>query len=216
MAFTWWFGVKHSPGGLGTFHAMVNCAVHTVMYFYYAISALGPEYRHLIWWKKYLTTFQMVSHYSRTWLNQGNDSLRKCSLQARNRSLWKRHHNINFLINFRLKALYGILMTSYVFIQLWFDQFFCIMLFTVHSRVLGVSGSEKSWSCFYPRRCSFVRRFRIYPSKIRIWSIYSRNRPKNSETLCHNSQILNGDRQTKTDSSIVFSLCKLLTKLFSD
>ena len=61
MAFTWWFGVKHSPGGLGTFHAMINSAVHTVMYFYYAVAALGPRYRHLIWWKKYLTTFQMVT-----------------------------------------------------------------------------------------------------------------------------------------------------------
>ena len=61
MAFTWWFGVKFSPGGLGTFHAMVNSLVHTVMYFYYGISALGPEYRRYIWWKKYLTTFQMVS-----------------------------------------------------------------------------------------------------------------------------------------------------------
>lgn len=60
MAFTWWFGVKFSPGGLGTFHAMVNSLVHTVMYFYYGISALGPEYRRYIWWKKYLTTFQMT------------------------------------------------------------------------------------------------------------------------------------------------------------
>ena len=62
MAFTWWFGVKFSPGGLGTFHAMVNSLVHTVMYFYYGISALGPEYRRYIWWKKYLTTFQMVCY----------------------------------------------------------------------------------------------------------------------------------------------------------
>merc|ERR1711953_87129 len=60
MAFTWWFGVKFSPGGLGTFHAMVNSLVHTIMYFYYGISALGPEYRRYIWWKKYLTTFQMT------------------------------------------------------------------------------------------------------------------------------------------------------------
>ena len=29
------------------------------MYFYYAISALGPEYRYLIWWKKYLTLAQL-------------------------------------------------------------------------------------------------------------------------------------------------------------
>lgn len=59
MAFTWWFGVKFSPGGAGSFHAMVNCLVHTIMYFYYGISALGPEYRKYLWWKKYLTTFQM-------------------------------------------------------------------------------------------------------------------------------------------------------------
>lgn len=60
MAFTWWFGVKHSPGGLGTFHALINSAVHTIMYLYYGISALGPSYRHLLWWKKYLTTLQMT------------------------------------------------------------------------------------------------------------------------------------------------------------
>ena len=61
MAFTWWWGVKFSPGGLGTFHAMINSLVHFVMYAYYGLSALGPEYRKYLWWKKYLTTFQMVS-----------------------------------------------------------------------------------------------------------------------------------------------------------
>lgn len=60
MAYTWWWGIKFSPGGLGTFHAMINSLVHFVMYFYYGISALGPEYRKYLWWKKYLTTFQMT------------------------------------------------------------------------------------------------------------------------------------------------------------
>lgn len=60
MAFTWWWGVKFSGGGLGTFHACLNSFVHMVMYFYYAISALGPEYQKYIWWKKHLTAFQMA------------------------------------------------------------------------------------------------------------------------------------------------------------
>lgn len=30
------------------------------MYFYYMIAAMGPKYQKYIWWKKYLTAFQMV------------------------------------------------------------------------------------------------------------------------------------------------------------
>lgn len=30
------------------------------MYFYYMVAALGPKYQKYIWWKKYLTAFQMV------------------------------------------------------------------------------------------------------------------------------------------------------------
>lgn len=30
------------------------------MYFYYMVSALGPQYQKFLWWKKYLTTVQMV------------------------------------------------------------------------------------------------------------------------------------------------------------
>lgn len=60
MAFTWWFGVKFSPGGLGTFHGMINSFVHMVMYTYYGIAAMGPAYHKYLWWKKYLTVFQMT------------------------------------------------------------------------------------------------------------------------------------------------------------
>lgn len=47
-------------GGHSTFFAMLNSFVHIVMYFYYMIAAMGPKYQKYIWWKKYLTSFQMV------------------------------------------------------------------------------------------------------------------------------------------------------------
>lgn len=48
-------------GGHSTFFALLNTFVHVVMYFYYMVAAMGPEYQKYIWWKKYLTAFQMVS-----------------------------------------------------------------------------------------------------------------------------------------------------------
>ncbi|XP_014260822.1 elongation of very long chain fatty acids protein AAEL008004-like isoform X2 [Cimex lectularius] len=60
MPMSVWFGVKFTPGGHSTFFALLNTFVHIVMYFYYMISAMGPEYQKYIWWKKHLTTFQMV------------------------------------------------------------------------------------------------------------------------------------------------------------
>lgn len=47
-------------GGHSTFFALLNTFVHIVMYFYYMLSAMGPEYQKYIWWKKYLTSFQMI------------------------------------------------------------------------------------------------------------------------------------------------------------
>ncbi|XP_046861098.1 elongation of very long chain fatty acids protein 4-like [Xenia sp. Carnegie-2017] len=58
--FLWWVVVKWQPGGTSYFGAMLNCLVHVVMYFYYLISALGPQYRKYLWWKKYLTTIQLL------------------------------------------------------------------------------------------------------------------------------------------------------------
>ncbi|XP_032885978.1 elongation of very long chain fatty acids protein 7 [Amblyraja radiata] len=60
MSFTWWFGVKFAPGGLGTFHALVNCIVHVFMYSYYGLSALGQHYQKYLWWKKYMTAVQLI------------------------------------------------------------------------------------------------------------------------------------------------------------
>lgn len=60
MPFSVWMGLKFAPGGHSTFFALLNTFVHIVMYFYYMVAALGPEYRRFIWWKKYLTSMQMV------------------------------------------------------------------------------------------------------------------------------------------------------------
>ncbi|XP_043102959.1 elongation of very long chain fatty acids protein 7a [Puntigrus tetrazona] len=60
MPFTWWFGVRFSAGGMGTLHGLLNCIVHVIMYTYYGLSALGPNYQKLFWWKKYLTSVQLI------------------------------------------------------------------------------------------------------------------------------------------------------------
>ena len=34
--------------------------VHTIMYFYYMCAAFGPSVQKYLWWKKYITTIQLV------------------------------------------------------------------------------------------------------------------------------------------------------------
>merc|ERR1711946_99299 len=45
----WWY-----------FFGMLNTFVHVIMYSYYLVAAMGPQYQKYLWWKKYLTTMQMV------------------------------------------------------------------------------------------------------------------------------------------------------------
>ena len=40
---------------------MCNSFVHISMYTYYCLAALGPHMQKYLWWKKYLTTLQLVS-----------------------------------------------------------------------------------------------------------------------------------------------------------
>lgn len=48
------------PGGHSTFFGLLNTFVHIVMYTYYLLAALGPRVQPYLWWKKYLTAFQML------------------------------------------------------------------------------------------------------------------------------------------------------------
>ena len=55
-----WWGLRFSPGGHGTLYAMINSMIHVMMYTYYMLSAMGPQLQKYLWWKKYLTTMQLV------------------------------------------------------------------------------------------------------------------------------------------------------------
>lgn len=58
-----WICVKFIPGGHGTLGNLINNAVHVIMYAYYMLAAMGPEYKKYLWWKKHLTTIQLVSFF---------------------------------------------------------------------------------------------------------------------------------------------------------
>merc|ERR1712002_1043895 len=48
------------PGGHETFFGMFNSLVHMIMYSYYFLAQLGPHMAPYLWWKKYLTSFQIL------------------------------------------------------------------------------------------------------------------------------------------------------------
>ncbi|OQR79433.1 elongation of very long chain fatty acids protein-like [Tropilaelaps mercedesae] len=60
MPMSVWWGVKFTPGGHSTFFAFINSLVHILMYFYYGLAAVGPHMYKYLWWKQYMTSFQMV------------------------------------------------------------------------------------------------------------------------------------------------------------
>lgn len=60
MPISVWFGVRFTPGGHSTFFGLLNTFVHVFMYAYYTIAALGPQYQKFLWWKRYLTSLQII------------------------------------------------------------------------------------------------------------------------------------------------------------
>lgn len=55
-----WYVAKYAPGAEKLYIGAFNTFVHTIMYSYYGLSALGPWIQPYLWWKKYLTSLQMV------------------------------------------------------------------------------------------------------------------------------------------------------------
>lgn len=55
-----WWGMKFVPGGHATFFGFLNSFVHIPMYLYYFLAAWGPHMNKYLFWKKYMTAFQMV------------------------------------------------------------------------------------------------------------------------------------------------------------
>lgn len=60
MVISYYWGVKYYPGGHGSFVGFLNSGVHVIMYGYYFLAALGPAVQRHLWWKKYLTSIQMI------------------------------------------------------------------------------------------------------------------------------------------------------------
>ncbi|XP_047135414.2 very long chain fatty acid elongase AAEL008004 [Hydra vulgaris] len=54
-----WLLVKYVPGGASYFGNFLNCFIHSIMYTYYMLAAVGPHMHKYLWWKKYLTKMQM-------------------------------------------------------------------------------------------------------------------------------------------------------------
>uniref|UniRef100_A0A8C5N847 Elongation of very long chain fatty acids protein n=1 Tax=Gouania willdenowi TaxID=441366 RepID=A0A8C5N847_GOUWI len=61
MIFNWWAGVKYVAGGQSFLIGLINSLVHVVMYLYYGLAALGPSMTKYLWWKRHLTSLQLVS-----------------------------------------------------------------------------------------------------------------------------------------------------------
>lgn len=68
------------------------------MYFYYMIAAMGPKYQKFIWWKKYLTTFQMVQFVA-IMVHQFQLLFRECDY-PKSFMIWIGLHGILFLFLF--------------------------------------------------------------------------------------------------------------------
>ena len=60
LPFLTWWGPRFMGGGQTVFAPFLNSGVHTVMYLYYLLSSLGPNVQKYLWWKKYLTTLQLI------------------------------------------------------------------------------------------------------------------------------------------------------------
>lgn len=54
-----WTYIKFAPGGATAMFPIVNGIVHTIMYAYYILSTF-ESMKPFLWWKKYVTTIQLV------------------------------------------------------------------------------------------------------------------------------------------------------------
>ncbi|XP_012288633.1 elongation of very long chain fatty acids protein AAEL008004 [Orussus abietinus] len=73
-----WVGVKFVPGGHGTLLGVINAFIHIIMYTYYMLSAFGPQVQKYLWWKKYLTSLQLIQ-FSIVGVHNANLLLTDCA-----------------------------------------------------------------------------------------------------------------------------------------
>lgn len=62
-------------GGHGTLLGLINSFIHVLMYAYYMLSAI-PAMQKYLWWKKYLTSMQIVSPTTQSlWWKRSNRAI---------------------------------------------------------------------------------------------------------------------------------------------
>ncbi|CAF0863082.1 unnamed protein product [Adineta steineri] len=59
MLLLWWVVLTWVPSGQAWAGPFLNSIVHVIMYSYYALSAI-PSLRDKLWWKRYITQFQLI------------------------------------------------------------------------------------------------------------------------------------------------------------
>ncbi|XP_049865803.1 elongation of very long chain fatty acids protein 7-like isoform X2 [Pectinophora gossypiella] len=60
MASWTWLHYFYHPTDHFVVVGLLNSFVHVLMYAYYGISSMGPEYAKYVWWKKHLTKVQLI------------------------------------------------------------------------------------------------------------------------------------------------------------
>ncbi|KAL4130704.1 hypothetical protein QTP88_008102 [Uroleucon formosanum] len=60
MVITCWAYLRFIKGEQATLPGGINAFIHTIMYFYYFLAALGPQMQPYLWWKRYLTRMQII------------------------------------------------------------------------------------------------------------------------------------------------------------
>jgi len=60
MIINWWMAAKYLPVGQSFFVGMINSFIHALMYAYYGLAAIGPRMQKYLWWKKYMTSLQLI------------------------------------------------------------------------------------------------------------------------------------------------------------
>ena len=55
-----WHLMYWAPNGHESFGGIFNALVHSIMYTYYFLAAMGPQFQKYLWWKRYLTQLQLL------------------------------------------------------------------------------------------------------------------------------------------------------------
>ena len=59
-----WHLMYWAPNGHESFGGIFNALVHSIMYTYYFLAAMGPQFQKYLWWKRYLTQLQLLQFIS--------------------------------------------------------------------------------------------------------------------------------------------------------